>query len=192
MGLTFAMKFLGIGRTILSAIRSGARWCLSDWRHAVIAALVAVAAYFYLSAGKWQGRAEKALATVEKRDKTIADMKAASKKARQEQIALNQAVEARYRVNQEKTDARYQIALDAARGASVRYIDRWRVRVESSADSPNSTAESNPTESGNGAGQSADMVAISLADFDVCTVNSVRIAEVHAWGQGLIKDGVAE
>jgi hypothetical protein len=190
---TLGFKLLGIGRWIWSAIRAGVKWALSDWRHLVIVAVSLFAAYNYIGASKWQGRAERALATVEARDKTIADMTAASEAARVKQIAINDKRTQDEKDNANDADKNDRIAqLEAGNRATV-YRDRWRVRniCQSSAAGADSAPESAVAESGNGAGDIADMVAISGADFDRCTANSVRLQSVKQWGDGLIAKKLA-
>jgi len=177
-------RILGFGKTLLSWVRGGIKWALSDWRHLVIVAVSLFAAYNYIGASKWQGRAERALAAVEARDE-------ASKAATAKQIAMNDK-----RTQGEKdnaNDKNDRIAqLEAGNRATV-YRDRWRVRniCEGSPAGADNAPESAVAESGNGAGDIADMVAISGADFDRCTANSVRLQSVKQWGDGLIAKKLA-
>jgi hypothetical protein len=118
---TLGFKLLGIGRWIWSAIRSAIRWAMSDWRHLVIVAVSLFAAYNYIGASKWQGRAEKALATIEARDKTIADMTAASEAAKQAALANAARVKAEY----ERIEANAKITYDRALADNRATVDRW-------------------------------------------------------------------
>lgn len=191
MWLSLALKLLGIGKTLLGWAKAALRWMLSDWRHALIAILSLVAAYWYFSASKWQGRTEKALATVEQRDKTITDMKAASEAARLEQIALNNKRTQDEKDVANETDRKDAIAQGEAGRAAIVYRDRYRLRDICSTSQANSPAANPVAESGNGGSDIADMVAISEADLNACTVNSTRLQSVKAWGDDLKAAGLA-
>ena len=76
--------------------------------------------------------------------------------------------------------------LAAARAATVRYVDRVRtVGCGRPAETPAAP------ESPDGAGPTADMVAIRRDDLDILVENSVRLETVHEWGDKLIEDGLA-
>ena len=190
---TLGFKLLGIGRWIWSAIRAGIKWSLSDWRHLVIVILGLFAAYQALEAGKYERAHGKAVASLERANKTIADMTTASEAARAAQIAINDKRTQDEKDNANDADKNDRIAqLEAGNRATV-YRDRWRVRniCQSSAAGADSASESAVAESGNGSGDIADMVAISGADFDRCTANSVRLQSVKQWGDGLIAKNLA-
>jgi hypothetical protein len=191
--MIWLLKLLGIGKTLLLWGRNALFWVGRDWRHVLIAVLSLIGAYFYFSASKWQGRAEKALAAVEARDKTIADMVAASEAARIAQIAMNDNRKQDEKDNAHEADKNDRIAQLEARQPAVVYRDRFRVRdiCKGIAFNPDSTAADPVAESGNGQGDIADMVAISSADFDQCTTNSVRLQSVKRWGDALIEKGLA-
>jgi len=134
-----------------------------------------------------------ALAAVEARDKTIAGMVAASEAARLDQIATNDKRTKDEKDNAHETDKNDRIAqLEAGKPAIV-YRDRFRVRdiCKGIAFNSDSTAVNPVAESGNGQGDIADMVAISSADFNQCTTNSVRLQSVKRWGDALIGKGLA-
>jgi len=190
---TLAFKLLGIGKAIGRAVKAGLRWTLSDWRHVLIVALVSTVGVLWLQSGKWQGRAERALATIEQRDKTIADMKAASEAARAAQIAMNEKRTQDEKDIANEADKNDAIAQREAGNRAILYRDRWRVRniCQSSAAGADSPAKDSVAESGNGPGNTADMVAISSADFDRCTTNSIRLQSVNQWGEDLIAKGLA-
>jgi len=193
MWLKLGLKAIGFGKMLLSWGRNALGWIVSDWRHVLIAVLGLMGTYFYFSVSKWQGRAEKALAAVEARDKTIADMVAASETARLAQIAMNDKRKQDEKDNAHDADKNDRIAqLEAGKPAIV-YRDRFRVRdiCKGIAASPDSTAADPVAESGNGQGDIANMVAISSADFDQCTTNSVRLQSVKRWGDALIEKGLA-
>jgi hypothetical protein len=50
-------------------------------------------------------------------------------------------------------------------------------------------AKSDIAESGNG--PSADAVVVTKSDFDILTGNTARLADVKAWGDALIGEGLA-
>jgi hypothetical protein len=191
--MIWLLKFLGFGKTLLSWARGAFGWIVSDWRHVLIAVLSLIGAYFYFSASKWQGRAEKALATVEARDKVIGDLIDASDRARLAQIAMNEARAKEEKDHANDTDNKDRVAQVAAGQLGVVYRDRWRVRdiCQGIAFNPDGTASNPVAESDNGAGDTANMVAITESDHEICTGNSTRLQSVKQWGDGLIDKGLA-
>jgi hypothetical protein len=124
--------------------------------------------------------------TVAKREATIAQMEQASKIATAAQIALNKA----------NTDKQTEIArLTDANETNRRNIaNRSRdYAIRMSADSycrkASAAAEGDIAESRNGT--SADAVMVSREDFDILTGNTARLADVKAWGDALIGEGLA-
>jgi hypothetical protein len=121
MWLTLGLKALGIGKTLLAWGRSALGWIFKDWRHVLIAVLSLFAAYNYIGASKWQSRAERALATVEVRDKTIADMTATSEVAKQAALANAKRVELEYKEIADNAKITYDRTLADNRAT----VDRW-------------------------------------------------------------------
>ncbi len=109
------------------------------------------------------------------RDATIAQMRAAGE--------VKAAVAT---VITKGADDAHTPRLAAARAATVRYVDRVRT-------APCSLPTETPAapESPDGAGPTADMVAIRRDDLDILVENSVRLETVHEWGEKLIDDGLA-
>jgi hypothetical protein len=94
MWLTLGLKALGIGKTLLAWGRSALGWIFKDWRHLLIAVLGLFAAYWYLDAAKANKHADKAVAALERANKTIADMTAASEAAKRFALAEKVRIEA--------------------------------------------------------------------------------------------------
>ena len=94
MLLTLGLKALGIGKTLLSWVRSAVGWIFSDWRHILIAVVSLIAAYWYIDAGKAHKQADKATAALVVANKTIADMKDASEAAKRFALAEKARIEA--------------------------------------------------------------------------------------------------
>jgi len=145
------------------------------WQAALIIALAACA---WLYMGK-----QDALATVAKRDATIAAMIKASKEATAAQIAMNKAV----------TDKQTDIARKAD-NAPTDIIDRGRAYADSlrgkdycrKADAPTT---SSAAASGNVASDTA--VILERADYDILVGNTARLVKVHQWGEDLQAAGLA-
>jgi hypothetical protein len=189
---TIGFKLLGIGQALGRAVKAGVRWVLSDWRHVLIVALVASVGFLWLSNAKWQGRAEKALATVEQRDKTIAAMKAASEVARAAQIAMNKAVTDKQiqieRLNREKAN----LNAIAIRDASARYADNNRLsKVCPAYSSGTNTAAENRVAEGDD-GLSETSIVVSTGDFEL--LNDLAKAGINAgnWARDQVTAGLAE
>jgi hypothetical protein len=145
------------------------------WQAALIIALAACA---WLYAGK-----QDALATVAKRDATIAALIKASDEATEAQKKLNKGV----------TDKQTKIAKDAD-NAPTDIIDRGRAYAGSlpakdycrKADSP---AESDIAASGDASRDTA--VILERADYDILVGNTARLVKVKAWSDDMIAEGLA-
>jgi len=185
--MIWMLKLLGIGKAILGWAQTAFKWALSDWRHALIAVLVAVGAYFYLSASTWQGRAERALATVERRNNAIALMSAASEAAKTAQLALNKTIFDKQTQIARLTDENETNRLKLAARAS-NYADRMRFDKICGSET-SATAESGITESSDR--PDPDAVLLSRADFDLLNSNTARLMDVKAWGDRMIAEGLA-
>lgn len=132
-------KLFGLG----NLLKSIASTILSDWRYIVMAILSLFAAYQYLSASKWQGRAEKALVRLERANKTISDMKAASEAAKQAALANAARVEAEYKEIADNAKQDYDRALADNRAS----VERWKLQNRRSATGKgDSTAAATGTE----------------------------------------------
>jgi hypothetical protein len=124
--------------------------------------------------------------TVAEREATIAQMEQASKIATAAQIALNKA----------NTDKQTEIArLTDANETNRRNIANRsrdyaiRMSAENYCRKASAAAKSDIAESRNGT--SADAVMVSREDFDILTGNTARLADVKAWGDALIAEGLA-
>ena len=123
--------------------------------------------------------------TVAEREATIAQMKQASKDATAAQIALNKQVTDKQTQIARLTDANETNRRDIANRSSD-YASR--MRAKDYCKQASSTAQSDIAESGNGT--SADAVVVTKADFDILTANTARLADVKAWGDALIGEGL--
>ena len=94
----------------------------------------------------------------------------------------------------ERNDHALELARANARSAVDRYADAHRVRPQAvggaGCKAPTSPLPVTPPLD-NGAGDTADMVAISRADFDSLTEAALRAAVNREWGQSLIDEGLA-
>lgn len=121
---------------------------------------------------------------------TIVQMETASKAARQAQIALNQATEAAYKAEAERTDHAHTLALNDALRRSAAYADRNRLHAHCSGSSgPGAAAAGSASEGGHGT--SSDALVVTRSDFDTLNANTVRLKAINEWGQRLIEQGLA-
>ena len=146
----------------------------------------ALIALLCLSAWLYWGK-QSALDTVADRDDTIAQMVEASKDARAAQIALNKQVTDKQTQIARLTDANETNRRNIADRSSL-YANR--MSGENYCRKASAAAESDIAESGNG--PSADAVVVTKSDFDILTGNTARLADVKAWADRLIGDGLAE
>jgi hypothetical protein len=147
--------------------------------HAAIVALLCLSAWLYWSK-------QNVRETVAQREATIAQMQQASKMATAAQIALNNAVTDKQTEIARLTDANETNRRDIANRSS-RYASR--MSAENYCRKASAAAEGDIAESRNGT--SADAVMVSREDFDILTGNTARLADVQAWGDALIGEGLA-
>lgn len=169
-------------------------WLLTAWggvkrlfglavRYPLQAALIAslcLSAWFY--SGK-----QDALATIAKRDATIAQMAAASKIATAAQIALNKAVTDKQTEIARLTDADETNRRDVA-DRSRDYAER--MSAKNYCRKANPAPQDSDTESG--IRPDPDAVVVTKSDFDILTSNTARLMDVKAWGDKLIAEGLAQ
>lgn len=115
----------------------------------------------------------------------------AAEKAR----AYRLAEEGRYRAKAERTDTEHAKDLEIALAAARRHAAANRcaplgLRPEvTPAVSPPGRAGTGPedhrTESGDGSGGAAQLVAVTEDDLRICTVNTTRLQAVREWVHGL-------
>lgn len=149
------------------------------WQAALIASLC-------LSAWLYSGK-EHARSIIAKRDDTIVQMESASKIATAAQIELNKQV----------TDKQTQIArmIDDDQTSRRNIADRsrayaGRMSAQSYCRKTSSAIQSDIAESGDSS--SSNAIVVSKSDFDILTGNTARLIEVKAWGDTLIKEGLAQ
>lgn len=78
------------------------------------------------------------------------------------------------------------------RGAADRYARAHRVPADlaGSCSRADPATDDHPSKGGDGPGDDA-RVAISRNDFDIFVANSIRLSQIHDWGQALIKEKLA-
>lgn len=167
------MMWLLYARSVVLSIFKGA--VAYPWQAALIVSLC-------LSVWLYSGK-QNALATIAKRDATIAQMEQASKDARAAQIALNKQV----------TDKQTQIARNAdnAKNDIVERGNRAadRMRAKDYCLKANSTAASSASQGGDVASDTA--VVLDRRDYDILVGNTARLVSVKAWADRLIGEGLA-
>jgi hypothetical protein len=119
---------------------------------------------------------------------TIAGMKVASENARTQQIALNNAVQGKQTEIARMTDENEtnRLKLAAAADAYARRM-RWADRCPAQAGA---TAQGNTAQGSDR--PDPDAVVLSRSDFDILNANTARLMDVKAWGDKLIKEGLAD
>lgn len=146
---------------------------------AALIALLCISVWLYW--GK-----QSALDTVAEREATIAQMEQASNDAKAAQIALNNAVTDKQTEIARLTDANETNRRNIANRSSDYAI---RMSADSYCRKASAAAEGDIAESRNGT--SADAVMVTKSDFDILTGNTARLADVKAWADHLIGEGLA-
>jgi hypothetical protein len=149
---------------------------------------LAIAALCILSAFLWWhgGRIEK------QRDEArmeVIGLKTESKKAHDDQVALNNAREAQYQEQAHETDANYQAELADARSATDRYIATHRMRGGTSGGSGNSAAQASDT--GVSPSLSTDSVLVSQSDVQACAGATAYALTAHNKAMDALAAGTA-
>lgn len=150
----------------------------------------------------WPGLARQladARATIADRDRQIADMLAAERRARDDQIAANHQPAAASAAIAKASNHDAQAYYDAGRRAGAAYAAAHPVSLRpiaapacggerSAADLPRADY---PAALNDRPGDPAAGVAIPRADYDQLVANSLRLAKVHQDAKALIEAGVA-
>jgi hypothetical protein len=167
---------------LLSGIKRIFRLALAYPLQAAIIALLCLSAWLYWSKQNLRD-------TVAQREATIAQMKQASKDATAAQIALNAERTRKETDNAKQSDLRYVAAQTAAGDATVRYIDRWRVRPNSCRSETDSAAESSHSEVSDA--MSARTILVSERDVQACSAATGYAIEAHNHAVSQIEAGLA-
>ncbi len=119
---------------------------------------------------------------------TIAGMKAASENALAQQIALNKQVQGKQteiaRLTDENETNRLKLASAAdAYARRMRWADRCPTQASAAAEGDIAQSGDRPD---------PDAVILSRSDFDILNGNTARLMDVKAWGDKLIKEGLAD
>ncbi len=174
-----AMKLFGFGKTLLSWGRSALRWIVSDWRHILIALVSLFAAYQWLEAGKYQRAHERAVTSLERANKTIADMKAASEAAKQAAIANAKRVEADYERIADNAEIAYKNSLTGNRAALDRWLRKDGNRATSQANCPAvSEMPGEPV-------QDAGKALVPIRDLEIAADNYSQLTALIEWARGV-------
>lgn len=167
-------------------IGAGLKWLLAHPMAALALVLGIWGFVEHRAAAKWEGAYRKLLSQTQ----------SASKLAAANQAAVNHRPAAISAAIAERTDHEADDYLSNAMAAARAYADAHRVRLASAggairADLPRAGHPA-PRDDGQGDAAKLDAIAISRADFDICTVNSGRLAKVYDAAQELIAAGVAK
>lgn len=173
-----ALRLLGLGSWLKNAALSAFGLIRAyPLQTALIVALVA-------AGWQWRGK-QHALAE-------LAAMQAAQVTATENQIAVNHAPAAKSQAIAERSETDATEYYAKGRAAGLAYANAYPVRAkEGCASNPDLPGTDNPAPHDDGQGDAADMVALSRADFDTLTGNSLRLAKVQQDAQSLIDAGVA-
>jgi hypothetical protein len=164
---------------VWSGVKRLLRLALAYPLQAALIALLCLSAWLYWSK-------QNVRETVAKREATIAQMEQASKIATAAQIALNKANTDKQTEIARLTDANETNRRNIANRSSDYAI---RMSADSYCRKASAAAEGDIAESRNGT--SADAVMVTKSDFDILTGNTARLADVKAWGDALIAEGLA-
>ncbi|NKJ43180.1 hypothetical protein [Novosphingobium sp. SG720] len=124
----------------------------------------------------------------------LAKVKDAQPAARAAQAAVNHQPAAVSATIAEISDAQASAYYERGRAAGAAYAAAHRVPASCPASQPGHAdlpGADHPAPLDDGAGSAADDVALSRADFEILTGNSLRLAQVYQDAQALIAAGIA-
>lgn len=176
------LRLIAWRNAAIGGIKAGWAWITATPVHALLALLT-------LSAGlnlyQWH------LLSI--RAGTIAAVKQGREQATKDQIAVNHAPAAKSRAIAEQSNVDAKNYYEAGHRAGAVYADAHRVPRPAACPVRNPDLPGADRAAGidDGAGAVAGMVAVSPADFDLLTANSLRLAKVHQDADALIAAGVA-
>jgi hypothetical protein len=153
------------------------------WRSGIPIAAVMAALGLVLALIHYRGayQAEQALRRADQQ----AYVNAQAQAALIAEAALRSA-QTRYKEKADEADARHETALADARSRASAYIDRMRLKTAARpASTAIASAQGGGAQSAVRSGAAPDMVAISAADIDVCTINTARLEAAREWALGL-------
>lgn len=154
------------------------------WRFYLPAALVALNLFTFYG---WNGEHTKLVQEHAAHTKDVNDFKKVQVEATAKADAEKAAVLKESKANADQADARYRTLLDGYRANLVRY------KADQSRAGQTEYHQLPAPQSGNGPSPSADVpqasgLIISMADADVCAVNTARLQSVHDWATTLPKE----
>ena len=149
-------------------------------RYPLQAALIAL---MCLSGWLWHGK--------HTAQEELAAMKRASVEAGKAQAAVNHAPAAKSQAIAEKSNADAQDYYAKGRAAGLAYADAHRVPRPCPASPASVPGTDHAASLNDRSGDAPGMVAVSRADFDTLTGNSLRLAKVQQDAEALIDAGVA-
>jgi hypothetical protein len=112
----------------------------------------------------------------------------AQAQAQTKALAALQATEAAYRSKADASEQTYRSKLADARGLADHYIAVHRVRVETPSRVASGTiasAQGGSASSADRPSAAPDLVEVTAADIQICTVNTTRLEAAHDWALGL-------
>lgn len=165
---------------ITGGFRKALGWATSSVTHILAVALLAALVWGWLghrNAAKW----EKVLRSTE------VAMRAAEREATANQIAANQAQEARWAAQSRKVDHDYQTALDRSQRAADSYIAANRVQRHGAScpGGGDTVPRADTAGSADSASAEAEMVTVTPDDIKICTANTERLSSARDWALGL-------
>lgn len=171
-------------------IGDGLKWLFAHPMAALALGLGVWGVIEHRAAAKWEGAYHK----------LVTDTQRAAGQAARDQAAVNHRPAAISADIAKRTDHEADDYISGAMAAARAYADAHRVRTASAGgairgDLPGAD---HPAPRDDGPGDAAeldaaaDIIGISKADFDSCTINSARIAKVRDAAQELIAAGVAK
>lgn len=161
------------------------------WKYAAIGVLAILLALAWHSRNSWKETAGVWRAAFDTQKSAYEAAQSAARAKAEAQVVKDRS---RYETLAERADnAEKEIA--GLRSAADRYARTHRVRSQAgsatrSAGGTSGASAGNTAQGGDGAGADTDVV-VSRPDFDQLVENTIRLKQVHDWGESLVAEGLA-
>lgn len=164
---------------------------LRYWRYAVMGILALALAFTWHSRNSWKDEAGQWHSAYDAQKSAYIAVQAAARAKAEAQKVKD---ESRYQALAERADNAEQ-EISEIRAAAERYARANSVHARAKAShgaagGAGSSGAGGAAASGNGPGDDASVV-VERADFDVLVENTIKLKQVHDWGNDLLAEGLA-
>lgn len=182
--MIWALRLLGIGKSLLSGVRSAFRWLFSDIHRVIIAALLVAVAWCWIGWGAATKQSEKRLSDLTAAKQTITDMEIANRKA----TLFAEAEKRRIETENERKAAYAKRDYEARLVEYDSNLSRWmrnNANRASKTDMPRpSESPSGPTTAG-GEAVIPDRYLVTGRDLELTAEAFAKLEALQSWAKSV-------